>query len=134
MAKQTLEEHHKKLLGWNVRGLNILEYRMERVARTMLIDAQRYKLHAAPGFNRTALHMVSGNLIRSLTVKMKRSKTSVTGQVGTNLTNKGYSYPRAHEYGTGGMPKRPWLKQSVAGRQDLLRAEVKAAWVEAYGK
>jgi len=133
MARQTLQQHQDKIKNWTPRGLAILEYRMEKVARIMLADAQRNKLRASPGFNPNILHEVSGNLIRSLTVKMTTSKTSVTGQVGTNLTNRGYSYPRAHEYGLGKMPARSWLRPSIAGRQDMLRSEVKQAWTEAYG-
>ena len=145
MARINLEQHQAKNKAWIDNAPRTLQSRMEKVARIMLVTAQREHLHAAQpmprgvtgGADNSVLSMQSGNMIRSLATKSavqtKTEKTKVVVKLGTNLTNRGYSYPRAHEYGLGKMPERPWLRPSIKKNQELLRTEIKQGMVAAYG-
>jgi len=146
MARKTIEQHDRDIQRWGVKGLQMVRPAMEKVGQEVLAYARRSKLHmgsgsSAPGgvgvdYEGQVLHMRTGNLARSLTVRSKMRTKSVEVEVGTNLTNGGAPYPRYHEYGSpGGMiPERPWLRPSVAKKQSRLRTEIRKAWVMAYGR
>jgi len=145
MARISLDQHQAKNKAWVGKMPRTLQERMEKIARIMLAYAQKNHLHAAApmprgvtgGDDNSVLSMQSGNMIRSLAMKSavqsKTEKGKVIVKLGTNLTNRGYSYPRAHEKGLGKMPKRPWLLPSIKAKQELLRTEIKQAVVQSYG-
>ena len=146
MARISLDQHQAKNKAWVKAMPGTLQFRMEKVARIMLTTAQREHLHAADpmprgvtgGFEHSTLSQQSSDLIKHLALKSavqsKKGKGKVTVKLGTNLTNRGYSYPRAHEYGLGKMPERPWLRPSIKKNKELLREEIKKGMVAAYGK
>ncbi len=137
MAKKTLEQHNQDVKRWGPRGMQMLQEAMEKVLREVIAYAQKNRLSAsAPrGLGSPILGVVSGDLRKRVasdsSVKIKG--TEVIGRFGTNLTNRGFSYPRKHEYGLG-VRERSWARTSVKEKQSRLREEVKRAWVAAYGK
>ena len=139
MAKKTMEQHKRDVERWGPQGLRMVQFAMEKVGKEVLVYAQKNRLNApAPrGPHSRILGEVSGNLIRSLAeesaVQSSVKGSEVVIKVGTNLTNKGYSYPRKHEYGLG-VRERAWLRPSIKAKQSRLRTEIKKAWVMAYGK
>lgn len=141
MAKKTLEQHNQDVKRWGPRGMQMLQEAMEKVGAEVLAYARKKHLHGPKmprgvtgGFDGSTLGMVSRDLSKRLSTKTKVKGTEVITEVGTNLTNRGYSYPRAHELGLGKMPERPWLRPSVKAKQDKLRTDIKEAWVMSYGK
>lgn len=148
MAKLTMDQFQAKVDSWPERGRSAVLEGMKKVGREVLSYAQQNKLNMdggvgvprAAGVNYVGqvLHMRSGNLARSLSlasaIKSDIKGNDVVVEVGTNLTNRGYPYPRAHEYGLGKMPERSWLRSSVKAKRQRLQDELRKRWVEAYGK
>jgi hypothetical protein len=139
MAKLTFEQYKRKMERWGPKGIAAVERGMEETAERVLAYAKSKHLHkkmprgVTGGFSGSTLGSKTG-MRQRLTKKSEIRGTSVKIKVGTNLTNRGYSYARAHEYGLGRMPERPWLRPSVKAKQSLLLRNIKKAWVEAYGK
>lgn len=138
MAKKTLEQHKQDVKRWGPEGLRMLQFAMEKVMGEIIGYARKTRLSApAPrGPNSTVLGAVSGDLRKRIETDstVKTDGTTVVGRFGTSLTNRGYSYPRKHEYGLGGVRERSWARVSVTEKRERLRTEVKEAWVAAYGK
>ncbi len=140
MAKKTLEQHKEDIKRWGPRGVQMVQDAMEKVGQEVIAYARKTHLHGprmarnvTGGFSGSTLLSKAG-LRQRLTVKSKVAGTKVVVAVGTNLKNRGYPYPRAHELGLGKMPERPWLRPSVKAKQDKLRTDIKEAWVMSYGK
>ncbi len=141
MAKKTLEQHKKDVEHWGPRGVQMVQDAMEKVGQEVIAYARKTHLHGpkmprgvSGGFEGSTLGVVSSDLRKRLTIKSSVKAAAVTVAVGTNLKNRGYPYPRAHELGLGKMPERPWLRPSVKAKQDKLRTDIKEAWVMSYGK
>jgi len=135
----TLEEHAASIRAMQDQMPDAVERAMRRVAILMISDSRRKHLRGpkmprgvSGGFDRSTLASKHG-LIMRITARFTRTAIGVTGEIGTNLTNEGYSYPRAHEYGIGRMPERPWLRPAIAGRQDELNDEIIAETMKTLG-
>jgi hypothetical protein len=118
----------------------LIKAAMEKAATAMKAEA-RYKHLRGPkmprgttgGFDNSTLLSITGMKTR-LASAVEIKGTSVEGWVGMNLTSRsGYPYPRAHEYGEGKMPERPWLRPSVYAKQELLAEEILQGVLNAYG-
>lgn len=139
MATLTFEQFKKKMEAWGPRGQVVIRRSMEETAERVLAYAKSKHLHkkmprgVTGGFSGSTLGSKTG-MRQRLTKKTTVRGTETTVKVGTNLTNRGYSYPRAHEYGLDKMPERPWLRPSVKKKQPLLLRNIKKAFVEAYNR
>lgn len=138
MAKLTLEQLQRKMARWGPKGIAMIQDGMEQVGTEVNAHAIRHHLHGPKmprgvtgGFSNSTLHSRVG-MRQRLAVRAKKRGSRVTISVGTNLTNRGYSYPRAHEYGLGKMPERPWLRPSVKAKKKRLLAVIRKRYIEAY--
>ena len=140
MAKLTLDQLKRKMERWGPKGKIAVQRAMEETAELVLAYARSKHLHGprmprnVPGGSKGGTLLSKTGMRHRLSKKSRVRGTSVEVKVGTNLTNRGYSYPRAHEKGLGKMPKREWLRPSVKAKQPLLLRNVKKAYVESYGK
>lgn len=73
-------------------------------------------------------------LRKSITEKVTVSKDKVTAQVGTNVTNKGFSYPRLHEEGGRYHPERPFLRPSLEEKKPRIMELILDGFMGAYEK
>jgi len=85
------------------------------------------------GFDRSTLLSITGMKNR-VAYKVETTGKTAQGWVGMNLTNKGYPYPRAHEYGEGKMPERPWLRPAVFSNQEYLLERIVQRILDGYGR
>jgi hypothetical protein len=135
----TLEEHAASVRTMQDKMPQSVERAMKRIAILMIADSRRKHLSGPKmprgmggGFDNSTLASKHG-LIMRITSLIERVAGGVTGRIGTNLTNKGYPYPRAHEYGLGKMPERPWLRPAIAGRQQELADEIVSEILKSLG-
>lgn len=118
----------------------VVEKAMKRVAVIIIAESRRKHLSGpkmprgvSGGFDNSTLASKHG-LIMRITKQIQRIADAVVGRIGTNLTNKGYPYPRAHEYGLGKMPERPWLRPAIATHQDELNQEILEEVMASFGR
>jgi len=104
---------------------------MVSTSRGKHLSGPRMPRGVGGGFDGSTLASKTGMIMRVHYV-ISESGGEIVGRVGTNLTNRGYAYPRAHEYGLDKMPERPWLRPAVAAHQqdlvDEIRNEVTALY------
>ena len=138
MARKTIEQHQTDVKRWGPQGRRALKVTMERVLEEIIGYARKNKLNAAAprGLGTPILGVVSGDLWKRIKQdsSVKIDDLRVIGRFGTSLTNRGYSYPRRHEYGLGEARERSWARSSVEAKQTRLREEVRETWVNSYGK
>ncbi len=138
MAQKTIEQHQTDIKRWGPQGRRALKVTMKRVLEEIIGYARKNKLNAAAprGPGTPILGVVSSNLWDRIGEDSSVSIDGlrVVGRFGTNLTNRGYSYPRRHEYGLGEARERSWARSSVKAKQTRLREEVRKTWVNSYGK
>jgi hypothetical protein len=122
----TLEEHQRSIEEFKRRLPDAQEKALRKAAILMVATSRRKHLSGprmprgvSGGFDGSTLASKTGMIMR-IHYLLKRTGSEVTGQVGMNLTNRGYNYPAAHEYGKGRMPERPWLRPAVAAHQKEL--------------
>ena len=140
MGPMTMKEHEADVRRVARRMPQIVAKAMNTVAPQMVATSRRKHLSGprmprgrSGGFWRSTLASKTG-MVRRIHHKVKIKGKTVEGAVGTNLTNQGYSYPRAHEYGLGRMPERPWLRPAVYAHQDDLQKEIVQGYLRAYGR
>ena len=135
----TLEELERRFKAWPKKGRANLRVALKKAAVIIEGEAVKKHLHEkmepgqTGGFENSTLLSQTGMRHR-LSHRLNVTSTRVTMAVGTNLTNRGYSYPRAHEYGLGRMPKRPWLRPSIKKKMPRTIELITEAWVKAYGR
>ena len=87
------------------------------------------------GFSGSTLAVQSTELRNRLAHKLGTTTLGrVIIRVGTNVTSGGYSYPRAHEYGLGKMPERPFLRPSVDAKRNNTVKEIRNGVIQAYAR
>ena len=134
-----MEQLEKRMKRWPKKGQKNLRFALRKAATEVNAYAIRNKLHGpkmprnvSGGFDGSTLHSKTGMRHR-LAYRLHSAPSRVSVAVGTNLTNRGYSYPRAHEYGLGRMPERPWLRPSIIKKLPRTKELILDAWMDAYG-
>ena len=140
MATMTMPQLDAAIKGVGSRMPQLVAMGMEDAAIVMKRDIRSEHLSGPKmprgktgGFDRSTLLSITGMKNR-VASKVEVTNGEAQGWVGMNLTNNGYNYPRAHEYGLGKMPERPWLRPSVFGEQGYLLDRIVQRILDGYGR
>jgi hypothetical protein len=141
VGRFTLEAYERRLRRLSKEMPEVVESAMIRAAMAVIAHSRKRHLSGprmprgvGGGLGGSTLAVGSGSagLRSSLAYKVKVEPGRVEARVGTNKTNQGYSYPRAHEYGLGQMPERPFLRPSVQSKRQNTVDEISRAQMAAY--
>lgn len=134
----TIEKLESKLIRWAKNAPESLRKALLLAAEGVRREVQERHL-MGPKMPRGVGHPTGATLDRkthrlfkSIAIRAEVAREEVRATVGTNVTNRGYSYPRAHEYGLGKMPERPFLRPSVHKRRPETLRIVEKAFMEEY--
>lgn len=108
--------------------------------RRSAIDLQKYiineKLHAPAGYSATMLHIVSGNLRKSIQFKVEDSATNIQATVYSDKNSAAAAYAALHEFGgrftrygrkvgdyTVNIPQRSYMRTSLdENKADIIQS------------
>jgi len=143
--RMTMEQLQEKIQRWMRIAPQALKEALLKGAKLVTKEAQSVHL-SGPIMPRGIGHptratLGSGKgkrrpfrLRKSINERVTVSKDKVTAQVGTNVTNKGFSYPRLHEEGGSHHPARPFLRPSVDVKKPRVMELILDAMMGAYNR
>lgn len=141
MSRMTMAVWQRRIRRLSKRMPDVVEGAYIRAAAAVVGHAQKRHLRGpkmprgvSGGFSGSTLSAPTRRLRGSLSQKVKVTADRVVARVGTNVTNRGYSYPRAHEFGLGKMPERPFLRPSVEAKRENTAEEIRDAVMTAYAR
>ena len=118
-------------------GMKDAAFEMVRDAREKHLSGPKMPRGKTGGFDRSTLLSITGmknRMTKEEAIHLGVTDGEAQGWIGLNLTNDGYPYPRAHEYGEGKMPERPWLRPAVYSNQAYLSERILKRILDGYGR
>ena len=135
MATLTMKQFEKKIKKWAKDEPKILENALKTAAEIVRGEAiQKHlsgpKMAKGKGSLKNAtLARHSGDLAGSINTKVSVTKSKQMAEVGTNI-----KYAHRHEFGTFGMPKRPFLTSSLEAKRQRILEVILDRLMEGYKK